>query len=71
VNVEGLNPSGLARAAENIYSEQGLEAKVAYTTGDDLLSRLPELQEPVLSANAYLGAFGIVEALNQGTEIVI
>ena len=90
VNAGGLNPSGLAAAAENVYKELGLTAKVAYTTGDDLLPRLDELQDrgeslahldkglplselqaPVLSANAYLGAFGIVEALNQGAEIVI
>ncbi|PZC50371.1 MAG: Protein of unknown function (DUF1446) [Chloroflexi bacterium] len=90
VNAGGLNPSGLAQASENIYSELGLQARVAYTTGDDLLPRLDELQDrgealahldkgiplselgsPVLSANAYLGAFGIVEALNQGADIVI
>ena len=90
VNAGGLNPSGLATAAENIYTELGLKAKIAHTVGDDLLPRLDELQdrgetlahldkgiplaeleEPVLSANAYLGAFGIVEALNQGADIVI
>ena len=90
VNAGGLNPGGLARAAENIYTELGLQAKVAYTTGDDLLPRLDELQDrgealahldkgtplseleaPVLSANAYLGAFGIVEALDQGADVVI
>ncbi len=32
---------------------------------------LSELDVPVLSANAYLGAFGIVEALNSGADLVI
>ena len=83
-------PESLARASENVYAELGLQARVAYTTGDDLLPRLDELQDrgetlahldkgmplseleaPVLSANAYLGAFGIVEALNQGADVVI
>ena len=90
VNAGGLNPAGLAKAAENLYAELGLQARIAHTIGDDLLPRLDELQdrgesfahldkgiplsqlqEPVLSANAYLGAFGIVEALNQGADIVI
>ena len=90
VNAGGLNPEGLARASENVYAELGLQARIAYTTGDDLLPRLDELQDrgetlahldkgmplaeleaPVLSANAYLGAFGIVEALNQGADVVI
>lgn len=42
--------------------------------GIDILD--PETGEPVapidyISANAYLGAWGIVEALNQGTDIVV
>jgi hypothetical protein len=32
---------------------------------------LSTLDGPVLSANAYLGAFGIVEALNRGADLVI
>ncbi len=32
---------------------------------------LPELQTPVLSANAYLGGWGIASALEQGADLVI
>ena len=90
VNAGGLNPSGLAHAAERIYAEAGVEASVAWIEGDDLLPRLRELQEQgeplahldrgmplsdleqeVLSANAYLGAFGIVEALERDADLVI
>ncbi len=90
VNAGGLNPAGLARAAERVYSDAGIEASVAYIEGDDLLPRLQQLQDQgealthldrgiplsdleheVLSANAYLGGFGIVEALRRGADLVV
>jgi hypothetical protein len=90
VNAGGLNPAGLAHAAERVYREAGVEASVAYIEGDDLLPRLQDLQDQgealahldkgiplsdlqhdVLSANAYLGGFGIVEALKRGADLVI
>ncbi|MEE2703051.1 MAG: acyclic terpene utilization AtuA family protein [Myxococcota bacterium] len=90
VNAGGLNPSGLARAADGVYQEAGIAASIAYIEGDDLLPRLGELQAQgealehldrgipladleaeVLSANAYLGGFGIVEALGRGADLVI
>lgn len=45
VNAGGLNPGALARAATEIYGRHGLTAEVAWIEGDDLLARLPALQE--------------------------
>ena len=89
-NAGGLNPKGMAEALEAMIAELGLNAKIAYITGDDLMPRLQNLldgEEPlahldtgasfadsdskVLSANAYLGAWGIKSALDQGADIVI
>ncbi len=89
-NAGGLNPQGMAREVEAILDELGLQARVAYITGDDLMPRLNELVNggeplahletgqafgeadlPPLSANAYLGAWGIKAALDQGADIVI
>ncbi len=62
-NAGGLNPEGLAEAID----ELGLGAKVAHVTGDDLRDRFPE----ALTANAYLGAWGIAECLNAGADVVV
>jgi hypothetical protein len=43
VNAGGLNPAGLADAAQRVYGAEGLDATVAYLDGDDLLSRLDDL----------------------------
>ena len=65
-NAGGLNPAGLAEKLA------GLGAKVAYVDGDNLLARADELGlgKP-LTANAYLGAFGIASALQRGADIVV
>ena len=67
-NAGGLNPRGLAEALEKLDSG----AKIAYVDGDDLLGRAAELGlgNP-LTANAYLGAWGIVECLNSGADVVV
>lgn len=89
-NAGGLNPKAMAAQVEGILAELGLEATVAYIDGDDLMTRLPELQQageafvnidrgvplaesgntPV-TANAYFGAWGIKQALDQGADVVI
>ena len=44
-NAGGLNPKGMADAIESIAAELGVDAKVAYIDGDDLLPRIEELRE--------------------------
>ncbi|OZC50347.1 exopolyphosphatase [Rhodococcus sp. RS1C4] len=67
-NAGGLNPKGLADALTQLDSG----AKIAYVDGDDLLSRADELGlGSPLTANAYLGAWGIVEALKSGADVVV
>jgi hypothetical protein len=43
-NAGGLNPKSMAAEIENILSELGLELKVAYIDGDNLLEDLDALQ---------------------------
>ncbi len=84
-NAGGLNPSACRDALLEIASKQGLEIKIAIVTGDDVMALLPQLRnegvtemfsgmplpEKTHSANAYLGARGVAEALRQGAQIVI
>ena len=72
VNAGGLNPAGLATAVRGLAEKLGIESSVAHVEGDDLLPRAADLGFPgVLTANAYLGAWGIVECLNSGADIVV
>ncbi len=88
-NAGGLDPDHCAEALEEIAHKLGLSPRIAYVSGDNLMSRLDELRsagvdlahfetgEPVgdvsrfITANAYLGCFGIVEALRAGADIVV
>ena len=45
VNAGGLNPSSLAAAAKKLYTDQKINARIAWIDGDDLLGRLGELQK--------------------------
>jgi hypothetical protein len=89
-NAGGLNPAGLAEQVGKLAARLGLQPRVAYITGDDLLDRVPELLaggvdlanmdtgqplaaagvQPV-TATAYLGCWGIAEALAAGADIVV
>jgi hypothetical protein len=71
-NAGGLNPAGLATKLRELIERLGLTASVAYVDGDDLLARSDELGlgKP-LTANAYLGGFGIAECLRAGADIVV
>lgn len=71
-NAGGLNPAGLADALREVNTKLGLNAKIAYVEGDDLISRADELGlGSPLTANAYLGAWGIVEALSADADVVV
>jgi Acyclic terpene utilisation family protein AtuA len=71
-NAGGLNPAGLADAVRALAERLGVPVRVAHVDGDDLLPRAQELGlgQP-LTANAYLGAWGIVDCLNDGADIVV
>ncbi|MGW5522514.1 acyclic terpene utilization AtuA family protein [Gordonia sp. NPDC003950] len=71
-NAGGLNPHGLAVALRELAERVGVDVGVAFVDGDDLLDRADELGlgKP-LTANAYLGAFGIKAALDSGAGIVV
>ncbi len=81
-NAGGLNPARCRDALLALAREQGLEPRIAVVTGDDVLARSAQLETsqgdpaqlpagPLMSANAYLGALPIAEALRQGADIVI
>jgi len=71
-NAGGLNPAGLADAVRALAERLGVPVRVAHVDGDDLSPRAEELGlgNP-LTANAYLGAWGIVDCLNDGADIVV
>lgn len=75
VNAGGLNPGGLAAAVEKAIENADESARhltVGWVDGDDLLARSAELGVPnAVTANAYLGAFGIADCLAAGADIVI
>ena len=86
-NAGGLDPRGLGDALAALAHKRGLPLRIAVVEGDDLTPRLAELRaagerfahldkkvplagEP-LTANAYLGGWGIAEALRRGADIVV
>ena len=84
-NAGGINPQACAKALQALAASQGLQPRIAVVEGDDISALLPSLREQgctdmfngeplpekVLSANAYLGAWPIAQALNAGADIVI
>ncbi|WP_433479019.1 acyclic terpene utilization AtuA family protein [Spirillospora sp. CA-142024] len=76
-NAGGLNPSGLADRLRELASRLGIDVRIAHVEGDDLLERADELgladerYGRPLTANAYLGAWGIVECLRAGADVVV
>lgn len=71
-NAGGLNPAGLADALRALATRLGLSVRVAHVEGDDLVGRAEELGfgQP-LTANAYLGGWGIAACLDAGADIVV
>ncbi|WP_454696616.1 acyclic terpene utilization AtuA family protein [Achromobacter aegrifaciens] len=83
-NAGGLNPQACRDAILAFAREQGLAPRIAVVTGDDVAELQAEFTDaqgrplpgldgfgPLLSANAYLGAYPIVQALAQDADIVI
>jgi hypothetical protein len=84
-NAGGINPLACAAALGAACTRAGVNLKIAVLQGDDLRPQLKHLSADgiqdmfsgaplppmCVSANAYLGAPGIVEALAQGADIVI
>jgi hypothetical protein len=83
VNAGGLAPAACAAAVRGLAASLGLELPVAHVEGDDLLERVAGLDLPnldtgaalgdrsPLTANAYLGAWGIASALTAGAQVVV
>ena len=86
-NAGGLAPAACANAIREVATRLGLRVNVAHVEGDDLMPRLPELRaagvdfanldtgaalagDP-LTANAYLGGWGIAAALDAGAQVVV
>ena len=68
-NAGGLNPAGLADKVRELAQGLGLDVSVAHVEGDDL--RPLGLYDGALTANAYLGGFGIAAALTAGADVVV
>ncbi|MDH6461506.1 putative Zn-binding protein involved in type VI secretion [Micromonospora sp. A200] len=64
-NAGGLNPAGLAAAIGSLADRLGLTARIGYVEGDALA------RPDALTANAYLGAFGIAACLDAGADVVV
>ncbi len=77
VNAGGLNPRGLADKLREVATGLGLDARIAHVEGDDLRAQVAELgllhesYGNPLTANAYLGGFGIASALDRGADVVV
>lgn len=85
-NMGAANPASAARRTAQIARELGLEGlRIAAVTGDDVVEavrhsslklletggQVPDIADKIISANAYLGAGPIVEALAGKADIVI
>ena len=67
-----LRAAGLADAVRTLAERLRIAARIAHVEGDDLQPRAAELGLGApLTANAYLGAWGIVDCLNDGADIVV
>src|SRR5579862_9961304 len=84
-NMGAANPEAAARKTAAIAKSLGLSVKVAAVVGDDVLDACKQGDLPIMefdgtigqlgnrliSANAYLGAAPVAEALSGGADVVI
>lgn len=84
-NAGGVNPVACRNALQALCEKAGVDMKIALVLGDDLLPKKQALSNAgitematgapippmMVSLNAYLGAPGLVEALEQGADIVL
>ncbi|WP_416902081.1 acyclic terpene utilization AtuA family protein [Micromonospora echinospora] len=64
-NAGGVNPAGLATAIGALADRLGLTVRTGYVEGDVVP------RPDALTANAYLGAFGIAACLEAGADVVV
>ncbi|GAA4491740.1 acyclic terpene utilization AtuA family protein [Microbacterium panaciterrae] len=84
-NAGAADPIGAAEATRALCDDIGLDPVIAAVTGDDVLAALDlrgarilgtddtlwDIRDRVVSANAYIGAEPLVEALDAGAQVVI
>lgn len=74
-NAGGLNPIAGGRVVQERARAIGLDIKVGTVVGDDIKPLLPRLVDDVPDdvrfANAYIGCRSIVEALENGADVVV
>ncbi|WP_336366225.1 acyclic terpene utilization AtuA family protein [Marinobacter sp. C2H3] len=84
-NAGGVNPVACRDALQALCDEAGVDLRIALVLGDDLMPQKSALAKDgiaemdtgaplpgmMVSLNAYLGAPGLVTALEQGADIVI
>ena len=70
-NFGGSEPKQVAEAIAGFLKQRNLRRKVGYVLGDELPVNDAEHDGRAISRNAYIGAKGIVEALDAGADIVV
>ena len=84
-NAGGVNPEACAEAIRLLLKELKIDLKVSVVLGDDLMNQIDSFsdidemysnepfphKDKVASINAYLGAFPIAKALDDGADIVV
>jgi hypothetical protein len=69
-NAGGLNPAGLADALRALADRLGVPVRVSHVEGDAVEGDAVDVPD-ALTANAYLGGFGIAECLRSGADVVV